>query len=174
MTHDELVLVACRWLARKHRCTHVFAEPNAMYLSELPDAIGYRYGASMQGTRVIECKTSLEDFRRDSSKTWRKHSPGMGRWRWYLVPEGLIEPGDVPEDHGLLYVSGRKVTEAKPAPPREEFDHFAEMTWICRAFARWRQGDRWIANEYRFETEHERARCAVGELHTSQEEVNGA
>lgn len=56
---------------------------------ECPDVIGWRWGES---STLIECKVSVEDFRRDSSKVFRRNPEmGMGNHRWYAFPEGFVE-----------------------------------------------------------------------------------
>lgn len=59
--------------------------------------------------REWEVKTSREDFKKDCRKTAkharlaRAHSTGPNQF-WYVVPEGMIVPGDVPDYAGLIYV----------------------------------------------------------------------
>lgn len=86
ITHAELVLRACSWLARKCHCSAVMRECGAPW-GEQPDAIGFRSGSSY----LIECKASFYDLCADVRKPHRmKQSHGMGQFRWYLVPEGLL------------------------------------------------------------------------------------
>jgi hypothetical protein len=160
-SHGELVRIACRWLAKKQKCPHVFAEPQSMKLNEFPDAIGFRFGYQDPGTRVIEVKVSREDYRRDRHKQWKRFESaglpgGMGRWRWYLVPDGLVRLDEIPDDHGLLYaLPNGRVKQAKAAPVRESRDVESELSWLCTALQRHRLGVNWIEDEYRFETVNE-------------------
>jgi hypothetical protein len=72
---------------------------------EEPDAIGWRSGVSI----LVECKTSLADFKRDSKKWWRRvPNVGMGNWRFYLCPKNVIKPEDLPLGWGLIYQIGKK------------------------------------------------------------------
>jgi hypothetical protein len=61
---------------------------------------------------MIECKASRGDFLSDGKKIFRK-SPhmGMGDFRFYLCPKGLILPEDLPEKWGLVWVSKGKATQ---------------------------------------------------------------
>lgn len=160
LTHSELCILACRWLAKKKLCKHVFAEPQSMNLSEFPDAIGYRAGTYPNATHVIEVKVSVEDFKRDKNKGWRRfekagmgYGNGMGAHRWYLVPDGLVPESDVPPDHGLLYAKAKgKVAIVREAPIRESRDVPSELSWLGTALDRWKAGVPWVPNEYRFET----------------------
>lgn len=63
---------------------------------------------------VIEVKTSRSDFMADRKKWIRSDvaSTGgyaAGRLRWFLCPEGVIQPEDLPEKWGLLYWDGKKI-----------------------------------------------------------------
>jgi hypothetical protein len=164
MTHGDLSILACRWLVKRRRCSRAFAEFNSMKLTEFPDAIGFAFGYQDRGTHVIEVKVSVEDFKRDKSKSWRHFAraglpAGMGRWRYYLVPEGLVRVEDLPEDHGLLYAtaSGR-VKIVREAPIREVRDVDSELVILSTALQRYELGIPWIASEFRFETETEMKR----------------
>ena len=84
---------------------------------ETPDAIGWRNGWSM----LIECKVSRSDFQRDAQKYFRQADGlhGMGSFRWYMTPPGLLRMSEVPEGWGLLEVHTRSVFEIHPAVQRE-------------------------------------------------------
>lgn len=164
MTHADLCVLGCRWLMRKWNAKHAFAEFNSMSLAEFPDAIGFP-ASTYRGPAVIEVKVSVEDFKRDKNKGWRHREraglagAGMGRWRYYLVPEGLVDVADIPEDHGLLYAGPRnRVAVVKEAPIREVRDVGSEMSILCTALSRLQMGVRWIPEEFRFETETETLR----------------
>ncbi len=89
-THDAAVLKAGEWLQRIRRCDVVLLEPVVANrrVSECPDG----YGIAPDGSHVVECKVSITDFVRDKHKPFRQvPSEGMGRWRWYMTPAGLID-----------------------------------------------------------------------------------
>lgn len=116
LNHDRLVLMACRWLKRVAGCGVIFSDDDKAIVNtyELPDAIGFRSNVSI----MIECKNSRSDFDRDKLKKTRI-SPdlGMGDWRFYLCPQGLILPDDLPYGWGLLYaVNSRTVKSVTGVP----------------------------------------------------------
>ena len=72
-------------------------------------------------TAVIEVKTSHADFLADKKKWFRSkvaEDEGLqaGKFRWYLCPEGVIKPEELPEGWGLLYWNGKKIIHIKGAP----------------------------------------------------------
>lgn len=63
-------------------------------------------------TAVIEVKTSHADFLNDSKKKCRQEEfkdLQCGNLRWYLCPEGVIKPDELPQGWGLLYWNGKSV-----------------------------------------------------------------
>lgn len=111
-THAQLVALACKWVkytnARGgHGCSIAVPEPRGGWTGEAPDVIGYRFSGSWdQGTVVVECKTSRADFLANRAKPHRAGG-GMGNWRYFLAPEGLIAVQELPQHWGLLEVNGR-------------------------------------------------------------------
>lgn len=82
---------------------------------EVPDAIGWRNGGRV--TILVECKVTRSDFLADMRKPFRvTPAKGVGDWRFYLSPPGIIEPDDLPEGWGLLHVAGRKICAVKGLP----------------------------------------------------------
>lgn len=116
-THASLCSLAARWLRFTntrggHGCQVALSEPRTGYLAgEIPDAIGFRVAEPGTGSVVVECKVSRADFLADAKKPHRS-AAGMGLYRYYLCPEGVIEPGDVPERWGLLTVNKRGTVRA--------------------------------------------------------------
>jgi len=110
MDHKELVQRANKWLKNTKKCGVILIEwyggPR-----ETPDAIGWVKG---KNSILIECKTTLNDFKADSKKYFRKRSGyGMGRERYYMTPPNLIELEDLPKGWGLLEVYEKKVSVKK-------------------------------------------------------------
>lgn len=97
MTHKELVEKAYRWILKNGGMTVAFKELYSM-ASEIPDVIGFN---SWEST-VIECKASRSDFLCDNKKSHRTN--GMGNWRFYCCPKGMIKKEELPEKWGLIYV----------------------------------------------------------------------
>lgn len=104
MTHELLVSMARKWLVKGRDCRVVLTETQAQS-GETPDAIGWRGQFSI----LIECKTSLADFRRDLGKWFRQSGPGIGQQRFFMAPQGIIPVTELPEGWGLLEVSGNVV-----------------------------------------------------------------
>lgn len=104
MTHKELVEIAYRWCLRNARCGIAFKELNCTsHAGEIPDVIGF---SSWQHSVVIECKVSRSDFLGDKEKKFRKNPElGMGKFRFYCCPEGLIKKDELPTGWGLIYVN---------------------------------------------------------------------
>lgn len=94
-----------------HGCQIAFTETRTSFLAgESPDAIGFRvserhYGG---GATVVECKVSRSDFLADAKKVHRTDGFGMGRFRYYLCPEGLIAQSELPSGWGLLHVGTKR------------------------------------------------------------------
>ena len=113
VSHRTLVKRAGRWLRKTQRCAAVLLEPGYGSTGEIPDAIGWRTnGRSV----LVECKASRSDFLSDKAKPFRT-SGGMGAERWYMVPAGMVEPGEVPEGWGLLFFHHRSERVVKIAHP---------------------------------------------------------
>jgi hypothetical protein len=109
--HKILVQAAVRWLLNTGGCSIAFSE-FATAGHEVPDAIGF----NCFSTVVIECKASRADFLKDQKKTFRlRPYLGLGRERYYLAPEGLLQPEEMPEKWGLLeWKSGKIFIRKKP------------------------------------------------------------
>lgn len=107
ITHSELTEIGKKWL-KKHaqnillpNCAIVVSEYVAASESrEIPDIIGWCTWASV----LIEVKVSRSDFLADHKKPFRiNQDEGMGNFRYYLCPEGLIKEIEVPGGWGLIY-----------------------------------------------------------------------
>lgn len=112
-THAELCKKAVSWLKRGHTlggcgCPNAFSEiPSGSNGGEIADAIGIKTADGTE-TIVVEVKTSRADFRADAKKVFRVNSEqGMGNYRYYLCPEGLIKESELPTKWGLIYVGSR-------------------------------------------------------------------
>ena len=116
MTHAELVTRAERWLRNTRRCGIVLTEASGSG-QEIPDAIGWTLGYCPMST-LVECKVSRADFRADQAKTFRNQHIGdmaIGRFRYYMVPSGLIRPEELPPRWGLLEVRAASVRQTVKA-----------------------------------------------------------
>jgi len=115
MTHKDLVEVGYKWVLKSGGCGVAFKELNSgAFNGEYPDVIGFASGGH---SLLIEVKTSRSDFLSDSRKRFRKDPKiGMGSYRYYLCPKGLIKREELPEGWGLIYVDDklRARVEYKP------------------------------------------------------------
>lgn len=110
MTHAECVAAAALYLSK--RCKVVLPEFFS-HNSELPDVIGFNSGGlirdgrwnSGEYSRLVECKISRGDFLKDKHKPFRMQpEKGMGDFRYYCCPKGMICKEEVPTGWGLLYI----------------------------------------------------------------------
>jgi len=113
LTHKDLCKLAVKWLQRPnsqkgHGCEIALSECTSGWDGECPDAIGFKLTMRGAESTVVEVKVSRSDFLSDKNKPHRNGSEvGLGRWRYYMCPEGIIKPEDLPPKFGLLYVNNR-------------------------------------------------------------------
>lgn len=135
MTHTELVTKGRMWLAK--RCPIVITEL-ASDAGECPDVIGFHGRTSAgYGTHMIECKASVSDFKADARKPYRRNPAiGMGNYRYYLTPKGLLDANAIPENWGLLEVhdNGRIFTAV--TPQRQPADRDREVSLLVSTIRR--------------------------------------
>ena len=115
MTHSDLVDIAYKWVLKNAHCG-VAAKEIRCITMEQPDVIGF---GSNGHSVMIEVKVSRADFLRDAKKLFRKHQwMGVGSYRAYCCPTGLIKVEELPDRWGLLYVNEKgKVKELKSVVP---------------------------------------------------------
>ncbi|WP_391560700.1 hypothetical protein [Robertmurraya sp.] len=114
ITHDSLCLLAEKFLM-KNAFGVVFNDKFKAYTNtgEQPDCLGFRSGVSC----LIECKTSRSDFLADKRKKFRVDPTlGMGDWRFFLAPTGLISVDELPTRWGLLETDGKRVKKISGFP----------------------------------------------------------
>ncbi|HSH86871.1 MAG TPA: hypothetical protein VK958_06430 [Methylophilus sp.] len=110
MNHTQLTELAVKWLKRPnsqngHGCLISASELRSGWDGEIPDAIGFRLDGNIVTSIVVEAKATRSDFLCDKKKEHRQS--GMGDYRYYICPEGLIKPEELPEKWGLLWVNAR-------------------------------------------------------------------
>lgn len=99
--HSDIVEAAYYWAMNSGKCAFVLKEMHSTTY-EIPDIIGFfGYCTSM----LIECKASRGDFLADKKKSFRQNpSMGMGKYRFYCCPDGMIKKEELPPKWGLIYV----------------------------------------------------------------------
>jgi hypothetical protein len=111
-THDALVERARSWLLSARRCSVVLTELGTWSTNEIPDALGFTNWHSV----LVECKISRSDFFADAKKVFRRElQRGMGNFRFYLCPAGLIKAEEVPGPWGLVYAYLSRARQVKKA-----------------------------------------------------------
>ena len=116
MTHDDLIHHARKWLARPfHKDGHgstnrggcpIIVTEMTSSSRETPDAIGWYNGRSY----LVECKASRADFNADPKKSFRKYpEKGVGDYRYFMTPRGLVDDMELPDGWGLLEVEGDRI-----------------------------------------------------------------
>lgn len=109
--HAALVSLGAAWL-RRNGFGVVATEIDVAGCREKPDVIGFRHSCST----LIEVKVSRSDFLADAKKPERRQTlRGIGIYRFYLCPAGIIDVDDLPPRWGLLHVvKGRVVDVVRP------------------------------------------------------------
>jgi hypothetical protein len=114
-SHQQLCSLAVNWLQRAPgrsgpACQVAFSEAKCSWNGEIPDAIGFRTTAEDEGSVVVEVKVSRSDYLADRAKPHRLEAGlGMGLYRYYLAPEGVISTQELPNGWGLVEVSSKGV-----------------------------------------------------------------
>ena len=127
MKHSEVIKYARQWLSKSvqnceryghYACPIIISELVAYTPSnEIPDVLGWSGPTSI----LIECKTSLSDFKADLKKSFRRDyyddvvGYAIGNQRWYMAEKGIIPVELVPEKWGLLEIYNRKIYITKPS-----------------------------------------------------------
>ncbi len=102
LNHAQLVKAAYEWVMKGRWGVAFYEFKTYACNGEIPDVIGFCSGPSV----IVECKASRSDFFADRGKMFRQHpEQGMGDWRYYCCPEGLIQKEELPNGWGLLYVN---------------------------------------------------------------------
>ncbi|GGB66138.1 hypothetical protein GCM10011607_28520 [Shewanella inventionis] len=117
--HNQLCLRAAKFL-NNNGFSVAFDDrfQAATGVGELPDAIGFRNGVSC----LIEAKVTRSDFLADKKKRFRVDpSLGMGDWRFFICPPGLIKPEELPQGWGLLYAHAKVIKKVHGFPPNTKW-----------------------------------------------------
>lgn len=118
--HTEICKQAKKWVMKQGFGVALDDSVRAwLETGEQPDVIAWRSNASL----VIEVKVSRSDFLAEKKKPFRKNPKlGMGDWRFYLSPPGVIQQNDLPEGWGLLHIlDNGKIEPVVGWPPNTEW-----------------------------------------------------
>ena len=108
-------MIGKKWLKR-NGCSVVVTEISNAYSKEIPDIFGFRYGETI----LIEAKISRSDFLSDKKKIFRQYpDQGMGNYRYYLVPLGMIKENELPTGWSLLECSKSGRIKANRVPHKK-------------------------------------------------------
>jgi len=96
-----------------------------MGANEICDALGFTGQIAMTpaASIVVEAKISRADFLADRNKSFRQRpETGIGEFRYFITPSGLVRPEELPAKWGLIEVAGRgiRVLQGHVLEKREE------------------------------------------------------
>ena len=136
--HRELCERGAKWLKRHDQniiipnCATVAVDMITIE-SETPDIIGWSSGASV----MIEVKVDRGDFLKDCQKPFRQICDnGVGEFRYYLCPNGLIKDTELPDKWGLLYLNERNKIEIIKVAERQQANLKAERNMLLSLIRR--------------------------------------
>jgi len=119
---------------QKARCKIAFAEHHS-FAAEIPDAIGWFGGGKY--SIVIEAKTTLTDFGADRQKEFRRvPALGVGRYRYYFTPPGLLEWSFIPDGWGWLECFPSRVKVKHLATLQRAYNATREVEMLYAALRR--------------------------------------
>ncbi|MBU2723882.1 hypothetical protein [Acidithiobacillus ferridurans] len=113
MMHKDLCALARTWLQRPASrsgpgCAVAVSESGNWVNKEVVDAIGWRPYGERAGSVLVEAKTSRSDFFADRAKKHRANSErGVGKYRYFMAPEGLLRMDEIPPQWGFITVNRR-------------------------------------------------------------------
>lgn len=160
LTHDRLVEISRNWLASR---SPVAISEISSGAGESPDCIAFcvslKNGKAHVGfgSVLIECKVSKSDYYADQNKYCRIcHDRGMGDYRFYMAPKGLIDVEKLPCNWGLLEVNGTGKVKMVKVAERQESDKNKEIALLVSTLRRLRiaDGNHVSIKKYTYETKN--------------------
>ncbi|MBR2526524.1 hypothetical protein IKE67_08690 [bacterium] len=126
--HKKLVELGAKYLLNHQICKYpkstIVATEINISCGESPDIIGFSGYRSF----LIEAKQSRQDFKKDFKKWFRKNMEcGMGDFRMYIAPKGLIKPDELPSNWGLIEVNEKDKCRMIVKPQKTKGNKEAEM-----------------------------------------------
>ncbi|MBW3512045.1 adenylosuccinate synthase [Janthinobacterium sp. NKUCC06_STL] len=141
MNHADLCSLGVKWLRRPASqvgpgCNIAASECTGSYNGEITDAIGFRSVGGELYSVVVEAKATRSDFLADAKKPHRSGAVvGMGMFRYYLAPAGLIQITELPTGWGLIEVSPRGALQLRCGHVLEKPQK--ELGWR-RDYSKWK------------------------------------
>lgn len=133
VTHKNLVDIGYKWALA--RCGFAFKELRTTH-DEVPDILGF----NSNGTFLLEVKISRTDFLADRKKVFRIFAErGIGDWRFFVVPKGLVTIDELPDNWGLIEVNDK-------GQPICTFNPFG----MGNIYSNWKRCEKNIDAEYKF------------------------
>jgi len=137
-SHDELSVIAAKWI-KKHsqnilipNCATIAIDMKTLE-QEKPDVIGWNSSCSI----MIEVKVGRGDFLKDFKKPFRKFTErGVGQYRYYCCPTGLINESELPENWGLLYLNDKNKIEIIKVAEIQKSNLIAERNMLISLIRR--------------------------------------
>lgn len=154
LTHRQLVEIGYRWLLKNGSVGVCFKELKSMD-GEIPDVIGFNHWESI----LIECKVSRSDFLKDKKKLHRQK--GMGNWRFYMCPTGLIKVEELPSKWGLIYVNEKGKAKLEYDCRKKQVKEECVSDWQKEQYPEGFYMRTVRADENRFDPDYEAERCIM-------------
>ncbi|MDQ2077549.1 hypothetical protein [Marinimicrobium sp. ABcell2] len=140
LNHRELCALGVRLLKTRFGCCWAVRE-FVTHAQESPDCFGAK--SCGEETYLLEAKISRADFLSDRKKRFRINpEKGIGMFRYFLAPAGLISVDELPEKWGLIEVHSRnKIRVVAGKPPKRypgaapEWAHVERNRWGETAIA---------------------------------------
>lgn len=112
--HKHLKQVGMQWLKTKVTDL-VCVEAKYKNMYSIADVAGINL--KREEVRIIECKATYQDFKRDTKlmdldKSYYKHC----HYFYIFCPENIIKPQDIPKEYGLLYLTENDEVVLKQKP----------------------------------------------------------
>lgn len=138
VSHNELSLIVAKWLKRHSQnilipnCATIAVDMKTLE-QEKPDVIGWN-GCS---STMIEVKVGRGDFLQDFKKPFRQIcEKGVGQFRYYCCPTGLIDENELPENWGLLYLNDKNKIEIIKVAEIQKSNLIAERNMLISLIRR--------------------------------------
>ena len=132
--HYKLCCEGAKWLRKQDYASYKIVVVELICIgAENPDI----WGTNGFNSALIEVKTSRADFLKDRKKFVRQAQGSKyacGNMRYFLVPEGLVSPDEVPASWGLLEWKDNEISIIKQAQniPCENHGELAILCSIMR------------------------------------------